>query len=455
MSETSIESSPDLTFRDLALGNPLWNALDDMGLQRPTPIQHEVFPLAMSGRDLIGIAQTGTGKTIAYLLPCIKRWQFNRDRSPQILVLVPTRELVQQVAEVAKELTRYTSIRVAGIYGGVNMIQQQHIVTEGCDLLVATPGRLMDFLLKGTLKMRHLKMLVIDEMDEMLAQGFRHAITQVLELLPARRQNLLFSATITPDIEVLALQHFEDPVKLTASSGPLAGIAQSGWRVPNFHTKVNLLTWLLEERPEMTKVLVFASTKKLADKLHHQLEFRLPETSSVIHSNKAQQQRFGTVEAFGEGSLRVLIATDIVARGIDVSGVTHVINFDLPESPEQYIHRIGRTGRAKASGTAICFVTEADMPRLTAMEDLMRMKVPMEDIPEDVAVSEQLLPEEKPVVVMKSVTVTLPKPGTTGGAFHEKKEKNRKTINLRPIDKARAKSAKKGKAGGRKPTKRR
>ena len=450
MSEESPALPSEPTFRDLNLGNPLWNALDDMGLSRPTPIQHEIFPLAMSGRDLIGIAQTGTGKTIAYLLPCLKRWQFSREKSPQILVLVPTRELVQQVAEVAKELTKYTSVRVAGIYGGVNMIQQQHIVTEGCDLLVATPGRLMDFLLKGTLKMRNLKMLVIDEMDEMLAQGFRHVISQVLDLLPVKRQNLLFSATITPDIEVLALQHFEDPVKLTASSGPLVGIAQSGWRVPNFHTKVNLLTWLLEEHPDMTKVLVFAATKKMADKLHHQMELHLPGETGVIHSNKAQQQRFGTVGSFAEGDMRVLIATDIVARGIDVSGVTHVINFDLPESPEQYIHRIGRTGRATASGTAMCFVSEADAPRLAAIEDLMCMKVPLADLPEEVTVSQQLLPEEKPVVAMKSVTVTLPKPGTTGGAFHEKKEKNRKTYNLRPKDKARAK----GKTSGRKTTRR-
>ncbi len=453
MSEETQGIASEVTFRDLSLGNPLWNALDDMGLSRPTPIQHEIFPLAMSGRDLIGIAQTGTGKTIAYLLPCLKRWQFSREKSPQILVLVPTRELVQQVADVAKELARYTSVRVAGIYGGVNMIQQQHIVTEGCDLLVATPGRLMDFLLKGTLKMRNLKMLVIDEMDEMLAQGFRHAITQVLELLPAKRQNLLFSATITADIEVLALQHFQDPVKLTASSGPLAGIAQSGWHVPNFHTKVNLMTWLLEQRSDMAKVLVFASTKKMADKLHHQMELRLPGESGIIHSNKAQQQRFGTVDAFAEGGLRVLIATDIVARGIDVSGVTHVINFDLPESPEQYIHRIGRTGRAKASGTAICFVTEADASRLAAIEDLMCMQVPLSDLPAEVSVSELLLPEEKPVVVMKSHTVTLPKPGTTGGAFHEKKEKNRKTFNLRPKDKARAKAGK-GKGTGRKTTRR-
>jgi ATP-dependent RNA helicase RhlE len=429
-----------MTFQDLNLNTPLLNALDDMGHEQPTAIQSEVFPVAMSGKDLFGIAQTGTGKTIAYLLPCLRKWTFTKEKSPQFLILVPTRELVIQVVEVAKALAAYTSIRVSGIYGGVNMIRQMDVVTEGCDVLVATPGRLLDFIFKGSIRMKSIKVLVIDEVDEMLNLGFRHQLVNILDLLPPKRQNLLFSATLTEDIEVLALQYFNQPVNLTTSAGPLAQIRQQGYDVPNFNTKINLLEHLLRLHSEMRKVLVFATTKKMADQIYDQMVLRLDDPVGVMHSNKAQQNRFNTVQHFQDGDIRVLIATDIVARGIDVSFVSHVINFELPELPEQYIHRIGRTGRADQHGVAICFITEAEKEKQQAIEDLMQMSIPMSPLPDDLEISAVLTRDEMPVINMKSVKVKLPKAGESGGAFHEKKDKNKKVNNpIRKKDKMKLK----------------
>ncbi len=429
-----------MTFQDLNLNSPLLNALEDMGHEQPTAIQSEVFPVAMSGKDLFGIAQTGTGKTIAYLLPCLRKWTFTKDKAPQILILVPTRELVIQVVEVAKALAAYTSMRVSGIYGGVNMLRQMDVVTEGCDVLVATPGRLLDFIFKGSIRMKSIKVLVIDEVDEMLNLGFRHQLINVLDLLPPKRQNLLFSATLTEDIEVLALQYFNQPVNLTTSAGPLAQIRQQGYPVPNFNTKINLLEYLLRQHPEMQKVLVFVTTKKMADQIYDQMVLRLDDPVGVMHSNKAQQNRFNTVQHFQDGDIRVLIATDIVARGIDVSFVSHVINFELPELPEQYIHRIGRTGRADQHGVAICFITEAEKEKQQAIEDLMQMAIPMAPLPDDLDISSVLTKDEQPVIAMKSVKVKLPKAGETGGAFHEKKDKNKKVNNpIRKKDKMKLK----------------
>jgi ATP-dependent RNA helicase RhlE len=417
-----------MTFHDLNLNTPLLTALDELGYTDPTTIQHRVFSVVMSGRDVCGIAQTGTGKTLAYLLPCLRQWKFTKDKSPQVLIIVPTRELVVQVVETVKTLTPYMSLLVSGVYGGVNINTQKAEVEKGVDVLVATPGRLYDLAMNGAFKTKMIKKLVIDEVDEMLNLGFRTQLKNILDLLPPRRQNLLFSATITDEVEALVDTYFNDPVRVEAAptGTPLENIIQAGYEVPNFYTKVNLLHLLLTEDESMTRVLVFAATKQLADQLYEQLETKFPGEAGVIHSNKEQNHRFNTVKQFKQGNYRFIIATDIVARGIDINEVTHVINFDVPGEPENYIHRIGRTGRADKKGIAISFITEKEKPLLAAIESLMKYQVPKLSLPGNLVISELLTDDEQPKVFMKTIQVKPAAKDDAGPAFHAKSAKNSK-----------------------------
>ncbi|MCX6210888.1 MAG: DEAD/DEAH box helicase [Bacteroidetes bacterium] len=396
-----------MKFTDLNLNTPLINALDELGYIHPTTIQQKVFAVAMSGRDVCGIAQTGTGKTFAYLLPCLRQWKFSKDKSPQILIVVPTRELVAQVVNAAKSLTTYMNV---------------------ADILVATPGRLFDLAMNGSFKTKTIKRLVIDEVDEMLNLGFRTQLKNILDLLPEKRQNLMFSATITDDVETLIETYFNNPERVEAAptGTPLENIIQTAYNVPNFYTKVNLLELLLTEDATMTKVLVFAATKKLADDLYEQLSPKFPESIGVIHSNKEQNHRFNTVKQFQDGTYRFIIATDIVARGIDIAEVTHVINFDTPDVPENYIHRIGRTGRADKKGISITFITEKEKPQQEAIEALMKYQIPMISLPDHLVISTELTEDEKPKVFMKIIKIKQPKKEDVGPAFHEKSAKNQK-----------------------------
>ncbi len=417
-----------MNFSDQDLGKPLLNALDDLGYSVPTAIQHKVHSVVMSGADVCGIAQTGTGKTIAYLLPSLRQWKFTKDKMPSVLVVVPTRELVVQVVETIQKLTKYMNVVAAGVYGGVNINTQKLVVEKKVDILVATPGRLFDLVMNGSLKLKLIKKLVIDEVDEMLNLGFRTQLKNILDLLPQKRQNLLFSATLTPEVEELMNLFFNDPVLVEAapSGTPLENIEQIGYEVPNFNTKVNLLKLLLAEDKDMTKVLVFVASKKLADELFAQLETLFPETAGVIHSNKEQNHRFNTVKQFREGNYRFIIATDLVARGIDISDVTHVINFDMPDEPEKYMHRIGRTGRAQKKGIAISFITEKENANREKIEALMNFSIPVIPLPDHLEISEVLTEDEIPKVYMKEIQLKIPKKEEVGPAFHEKSAKNSK-----------------------------
>lgn len=416
------------TFDDLNLNNALRNALQDLGLSTPTPIQEKAFSVVMSGRDIVGIAQTGTGKTFAYLLPTLRMWKYSKDRFPQILVVVPTRELVVQVVEAVEQLTTYMNVEVVGVYGGTNINTQVKLVEQGLDVLVATPGRLLDLIYKGALKAKKIKKLVIDEVDEMLNLGFRHQLLNLFDLLPEKRQNLLFSATLTEEVEDLLDTFFNFPKRIEATpvGTPLDNISQTAYHVPNFNTKVNLLQRLLDEHEEMDKVLVFSATKKLSDVLFERLEERYPGRVGVIHSNKAQNNRFNSVNSFKDGTYRTLIATDLIARGLDIAEVSHVINFDIPDEPESYIHRIGRTGRADAEGIALSFITEKDSASIESIQALMNYEIPLQDLPEDLEISEELIEAEKPQVMMKNLAINLPDLEKSGGAFHEKLDKNKK-----------------------------
>ena len=419
-----------MTFEDLNLNKPLLNALEDMGLTHPTSIQGKVFSVMMSGKDVLGIAQTGTGKTFAYLLPCLRQWKYSRELLPQILILVPTRELVAQIVEETQKLAAYMDLRVVGIYGGTNIRTQMQDVRAGIDVLVATPGRLIDLVITNNLKIKSVTRLVIDEVDEMLDLGFRHQLVKIFDLLPPKRQNLMFSATMTTEVETLIAEHFNYPIKIEAAptGTPLENINQSGYHLPNFNTKVNLLELLLSDAETMTKVLVFVSTKSLADKLFERVSPNFMNQLGVIHSNKTQNYRFNAVRSFQDGTHRILIATDIIARGLDIEGVSHVINFDTPDIPENYMHRIGRTGRADREGISITFIHETEREYQAEIEKLMNRPIPIRPLPEALEISDILNFDEIPVVPMKALT-TVPKIDLQNSAFHERSDLRKKVNN--------------------------
>ena len=416
-------------FENFNLSKQLFNAIVDLGFDTPTPIQEESFPVIRSGKDMVGIAQTGTGKTLAYMLPVLQDLKFSKQFTPRVLILVPTRELVLQMVENLESLTKYMNIRVLGVYGGTNINTQKKAVAQGTDILVATPGRLYDLGVSGVLQLKDIKKLVIDEVDIMLDLGFRPQLTNIFDLLKERRQNIMFSATMTDDIDVLIDDFFITPAKISiaVSGTPLDNIAQQSYPVKNFHTKVNLLRYLLSDRDEYRKVLVFVSSKKNADKLFEALEEDFGSESCIIHSNKTQNYRIRSVQQFDEGKNRILVATDVMARGLDLEKITHVINFDTPHFPENYMHRIGRTGRAEQQGKSILFYTEKEEEWKVAIEELMSYEIPIVDFPIEVEISNELLPEEHPQIgevknPHRNLTIE-----ERGPAFHEKKEKNKKT----------------------------
>ena len=421
-----------MTFRDLNLKKPLWNALDDLGYETPTTIQAASFNVMMSGKDTIGIAQTGTGKTLAYLLPSLCMWKFSKEPHPQILIIVPTRELVAQVVSEVEKLSTYMNLAVGGVYGGTNMNTQAAMVLLGLDVLVGTPGRILDLAANGSLQLKHAKKVIIDEVDETLSLGFRPQLLRIFEYLPAKRQNMVFSATLSEEVSLFLDDYLTTPVRVEAAraGSSLDKIDQAAFRVPNFLSKVSLLHHLLENEAENSKVLVFVSSRTLADTLFEEMGQTLGDSVGVIHSNKAQNFRFNTVQNFQTGEINVLIATDLIARGIDVTDVSHVINFDIPESPENYIHRIGRTGRADKNGVATTFVTEKDETALSAIEALMQKKLSFTDVPSEVDFTEELLEFEKAKVAIPGKLIKLPKRENAGASFHEKKAKNKK-VNVR------------------------
>lgn len=417
------------TFEQFNLPKSVQKAIDDLGFTSPTPIQEKTFSVIMSGRDMMGIAQTGTGKTFAYLLPLLKLYKFTPSHTPKIVILVPTRELVVQVVEEIEKLTKYMSVRIVGIFGGVNINTQKTTVYQGCDILVGTPGRVMDLTLDNVIRFEEMQKLVIDEFDEMLNLGFRTQLTAILAMMPKKRQNILFSATMTDEVDRVLNDYFDYPeeVTLSASGTPLENITQITYSVPNFNTKINLLKHLLQTNENMSRVLVFVNNKKISDMVYERIEDNFEGQFGVIHSNKSQNYRLNTMSEFQEGNLRGLITTDIMARGLDISNITHVINFEMPELPELYMHRIGRTGRADATGTAISFITPREEESKFAIELLMDMELPIETFPETVEISLKLIEPEKDRQPIKFLIKKQKLEGE--GAFHEKSKKNKK-INL-------------------------
>ena len=362
-----------MTFEELTSSDAILRALDDLGWTTPTPIQQQGIPPTREGRDVVGIAQTGTGKTGAFLIPTLERQE--GEDGLRTLVLCPTRELAQQVAEDARELTRHMDLFVGEIYGGVPYGPQIRDLQAGFDVLVATPGRLIDHMGRGNVHFGEVSTLILDEADRMLDMGFRPQIERLLEQIPRERQTLLFSATMPNGVHALATRIQKDPVwiEVTPDIAAAETVDQIVYSVKP-DKKVDLLLELMKD-PEMDQVLVFTRTKRGADLLYHRLRGAGVDVN-VIHGDRNMKQRGSAMDAFAEGHAQVLVATDVAQRGLDIEGISHVVNYDVPRDPEDYVHRIGRTGRAGSSGDAVTFMTAAELGMVRSIERVLGYPLP-------------------------------------------------------------------------------
>ncbi|MBI1952673.1 MAG: DEAD/DEAH box helicase [Candidatus Omnitrophica bacterium] len=368
-------------FEALNLHPNLLKGIHDLGFLHPTPIQAQAIPLILEGRDLIGCAQTGTGKTAAFVLPILHQLLAGKSgKHPRALIIAPTRELALQSMDHLKALSRYVHLKGAAIFGGVPMNPQISALEKGVDIISATPGRLLDHIYSGRIDFVDLQVLVLDEADRMLDMGFLPDIGKILHLLPTKRQSLMFSATMPPEILKLANQFLRHPVTVQVGqrSSPAVGIRHAVYPVAR-HLKTDLLVELLRGA-EMTSVLVFARTKRSAERLSHDLARRGLRVS-VLHGDRSQGQRLEALDRFRYGDTQVMVATDIAARGIDVEEISHVINFDVPASPDDYIHRIGRTARAEATGDAFTLMDKIEEPLVADIEQTLHRTLPRVTLP--------------------------------------------------------------------------
>lgn len=364
----------ELTFADLGLAEPLLLALKDAGYDRPTPIQREAIPVALKGRDLIGLAQTGTGKTASFTLPIVNR-MLGGPRRTRALILTPTRELCLQVEESFRKYSKHAPVDVIPVFGGVGYEPQERALRNGVDAVVATPGRLLDHLEKRNVDFTYLETLVLDEADRMLDMGFAPQINRIVDQIPRYRQTLLFSATMPPEVEALARKYLRKPVVIQVGrrSQAAATVTHAVYPVPR-HLKNSLLVKLLTDTLHES-VLVFTRTKSSADRVVKDLE-KAGLEAGAMHADKSQIQRMKALEDFRSGKLKVLVATDIAQRGLDISGITHVINYDVPQQPEDYVHRIGRTGRAAATGDAYTFMSPDEIAMVRTIERTIGQEIP-------------------------------------------------------------------------------
>ena len=377
-----------MSFDQFELAPQVLEAVRDAGYTVPTPIQAQAIPLALEGRDLIGLAQTGTGKTAGFTLPIIHRLitapltdaAGNVVRRVRVLVLVPTRELAAQVEESFQKYGKHSDVRVIPIYGGAAMEPQLRALKEGVDVVVATPGRLLDHMERETVSLADLEVLVLDEADRMLDMGFAPQLNRIVKEIPPYRQTLLFSATMPPEVEALARKYLRKPivVQVGRRSEPASGVTHAVYPVAH-SKKVGLLVELLKDF-EMESVLIFTRTKHGADRVvSHLADDGIAATA--MHADKSQSERMRALEDFKSGKIRVLVATDIAQRGLDISGISHVINYDVPQQPEDYVHRIGRTGRAAASGDAYTFMSPDEISMVRTIERVIGQQIPRISVP--------------------------------------------------------------------------
>jgi ATP-dependent RNA helicase RhlE len=415
-----------MSFEEFNFNRQILNAIADAGYTEPTPVQQKAIPPILNGQDVLGIAQTGTGKTAAYLLPLIMKLKYAQGEHPRALIVAPTRELAMQIEENLITFAKYTDLRVVVLYGGLGPKTQIAQVEKGVDIIVATPGRFMDIYLAGHLQTKLMQVLVLDEADKMMDMGFMPQINRILEVVPRKRQNMLFSATMSDRVQQLAGNFLEFPtvIEVTPQATPAQTVEQRLYMVPNIKTKINLLRKLLEMPDDITKLIVFCKTRNTAEDVYKFLSRKFGDANvKVLHANKGQNTRINAINAFKNDSVKILVATDVASRGIDVSDVSHVINFDVPFVTEDYVHRIGRTGRALQKGEAITFCAPSETYYLRKIEKLIRQTIPVISLPDDVFVEET--PYEERQEQAKEIDLQKRKEDPEfKGAFHEKKSAN-------------------------------
>ncbi|MDF2456196.1 MAG: box helicase domain protein [Cytophagaceae bacterium] len=419
-------------FEQFKINKQLLEAISDLGYEHPTEVQEKVIPQVFAGHDLFGVAQTGTGKTAAYLIPIIRQLNYAQGNDPRALVMAPTRELVMQIEEQAQLLAKYTDLRIVALYGGIGPKTQIETVKKGIDLVIATPGRFMEIYLKEIIVAKYIKYWVLDEADKMMDMGFMPQIRKMLEILPRKRQNLLFSATLPEKVVKLSEDFLLYPMKISVTPQAMTAttIEQVLYEVPNFQSKLNLLLHLLKDI-KMDRLIVFARTRTAANQIFDVLSPYVGESIRVIHANKGQNTRINSIDDFKEGSIRVLVATDVAARGIDITMVSHVVNFDVPLIYEDYVHRIGRTGRAGNLGVAITFMNPAEEYHVRKIEKLIAQRIKRALIPSDVEFVKT--PHEERQAIAREVDDQKRKENPDfKGAFHEKKERMPEKTKKRP-----------------------
>ena len=416
------------TFADFKFNRQILNAIEEAGYTDPTPIQQKAIPPILAGQDVMGVAQTGTGKTAAFVLPLLMKLKYAQGDDPRVLILSPTRELAMQIEAHIQLFAKYTDLRTVVLYGGLGPKTQINELENGADVVVATPGRFLDLYLAGHLVTKSLKVLVMDEADKMMDMGFIGKLHRILEVVPRKRQNLLFSATMSDLVHKIAGDFLAFPtvVEVTEQATPAQTVSQTRYDVPNLKTKINLLQHLLTDDEAVHRLIVFCKTKVVADNVFHFLERKYgADNVRVIHANKGQNTRINSINAFKEGSVRILVATDVAARGLDVSNVSHVINFDVPIVIEDYVHRIGRTGRANQTGDAITFCNPAEEYYIHKIEQLIRQQIPVSTIPEGVFIEKTGF-EERQAIAREIDAQKRKEDPEFQGAFHEKKASNQR-----------------------------
>ena len=416
------------TFADFKFNRQILNAIEEAGYTTPTPIQQKAIPPILAGQDVMGVAQTGTGKTAAFVLPVLMKLNYAQGSDARALILSPTRELAMQIEEHIRLFATYTDLRTVVIYGGLGPKTQIAELEKGVDIIVATPGRFLDLYLAGHIVTKSLKVLVMDEADKMMDMGFISKLHRILEVVPRKRQNLLFSATMSELVHKISGDFLAFPtlVEVTEQATPAQTVTQALYYVPNLKTKINLLQHLLKDDEALHRLIVFCKTKTVADNVFNFLERRYgKESVRVIHANKGQNTRINSINAFKEGSIRILVATDVAARGLDVSNVSHVVNFDVPIVIEDYVHRIGRTGRATQTGDAITFCNPAEEYYIGKIEKLIRQQIPVSDLPDDVFIEKTGF-EERQAIAREIDAQKRKDDPEYQGAFHEKKAANQR-----------------------------
>jgi ATP-dependent RNA helicase RhlE len=421
-----------VSFDNFDFNRQILDAIADAGYTEATPIQEKAIPPITNGQDVMGIAQTGTGKTAAYVLPILMKLKYAQGNTPRALILAPTRELAMQIEENIKSFAANTDLRTVILYGGLGPKTQIESLNKGTDIIVASPGRFLDLYIAGHIITKSLQILVLDEADKMMDMGFMTQINRIIEVVPRKRQNMLFSATMSDKVQELSGNFLKFPtvIEVTPQATPATTINQVLYYVPNVRSKINLLKKLLDRDEEITKLLIFCKTRVAADDVYKFLLRKYDNKQvRVLHANKGQNTRINAINAFKNDEIKILVATDVASRGIDVSDVSHVINFDVPIVIEDYVHRIGRTGRALQSGEAITFCNPAEEYYVGKIQKLIRQQINILPVPADVFIEET--PYEERQAQAREIDLQMRKDDPEfKGAFHEKKERKERTASV-------------------------